>query len=117
MRDVMATQPIAGLVTEELPPWKDARSDDDITTAIRATAYTGHHVACTARMGDVLGPDLRVHGVEGLRVCDASAMPRQITGNLYATVIMMAEKAADMILGRDPLPAEDPRLAPSEKRR
>jgi choline dehydrogenase len=49
-----------------------------------------------------------VKGVEGLRVCDASAMPSQITGNLYATVIAIAEKAADMILGKKPLPAEYP---------
>lgn len=108
MRKIMAQDPIANLVTGELGAWKDAQSDDEIEDAIRATAYTGHHPACTARMGDVLDPELRVHGVEGLRVCDASAMPAQITGNPYATVIMMAEKAADMILGRPPLPPEYP---------
>jgi choline dehydrogenase-like flavoprotein len=57
----------------------------------------------------VLDEQLRVRGVENLRVCDAAAMPTQITGNLNATVIAMAEKAADMILQRDPLPPEDPR--------
>ena len=108
MRDVMAQDPIARLVTGEIGAWKDARTDTDITNAIHDTAYTGHHPACTARMGDVLDSELRVHGVEGLRVCDASAMPAQITGNLYATVIMMAEKAADMILDRSPLPPEFP---------
>ena len=56
----------------------------------------------------VLDDQLRVKGVEGLRVCDASAMPSQITGNLYATVIAIAEKAADMILEKKPLPAEYP---------
>jgi choline dehydrogenase len=61
--------------------------------------------------GAVLDAELKVHGIEGLRVCDASAMPSQITGNLYATVVMMAEKAADMILGRPALPHEDPREA------
>jgi choline dehydrogenase len=59
--------------------------------------------------GAVLDANLRVRGIEGLRVCDASAMPSQITGNLYATVIMMAEKASDMILGHPSLPPEDPR--------
>ncbi|MDA7966437.1 GMC family oxidoreductase N-terminal domain-containing protein [Ruegeria sp.] len=108
MREIMAQDPIAKLVTGEIGPWKDAHSDDEITQAIRETAYTGHHPACTARMGDVLDAELRVHGVQGLRVCDASAMPMQITGNLYATVVMMAEKAADMILGRPPLPPEYP---------
>ena len=56
----------------------------------------------------VLDDQLRVKGVEGLRVCDASAMPSQITGNLYATVIAIAEKAADMILKKQPLPPEYP---------
>ena len=56
----------------------------------------------------VLDGELRVRGAQGLRVCDASAMPSQITGNLYATVVMMAEKAADMILQRPPLPPEHP---------
>ena len=61
--------------------------------------------------GAVLDGKLKVRGIEGLRVCDAAAMPAQITGNLYATVIMMAEKAADMILGRKPLAAEYPEEA------
>jgi choline dehydrogenase len=108
MRDVMARPPIAGLVRGEIGAWKDAHTDAEIEQAIRDTAYTGHHPACTARMGDVLDAELRVHGVEGLRVCDASAMPMQITGNLYATVVMMADKAADMILGRQPPPPETP---------
>jgi len=60
----------------------------------------------------VLDNELRVQGVNGLRVCDASAMPTQITGNLYATVVMMAEKAADMILGRAALPPEYPGKRP-----
>ncbi len=59
--------------------------------------------------GAVLDDQLRVMGVENLRVCDASAMPTQITGNPNATVIAMAEKAADMILQRQPLTPEDPR--------
>ncbi len=108
MREVMAREPIASLVTGEIGAWEDAKSDAEITRAIRETAYTGHHPACTARMGDVLDQELKVLGVEGLRVCDASAMPAQITGNLYATVVMMAEKAADMILDRPPLPPEYP---------
>ena len=53
--------------------------------------------------GAVLDSQLRVRGVDGLRVCDAAAMPGQITGNLYATVVAMAEKAADMIAGKPPL--------------
>ena len=115
MRDVMARPQIAQYVTGELVPWKDARSDKDIIAAIRASAYTGHHPCSTARMAPdgienaVLDDQLRVRGVAGLRVCDAAAMPTQITGNLNATIIAMAEKAADMILDRPALAPEDPR--------
>ena len=111
MRNVMRQPQIAAYVTGEIGPWAEARSDDDIISAIRQTAYTGHHPCSTARMGAdsdvgaVLDSQLRVRGIAGLRVCDAAAMPGQITGNLYATVIAMAEKAADMIKGVSPLPA------------
>ena len=114
VRDIMRQPAIAQYLTGELGAWKNARSDSEIVAAIRATAYTGHHPSSTARMGNdqnsVLDEQLRVKGIDNLRVCDASAMPTQITGNLNATVIAMAEKAADMILGRQPLPAQDPRV-------
>jgi len=115
MREVMAQPEIARYHKDETGIWKDARTEAEIIHAIRQTAFTGHHPCSTARMGTddgaVLDAELKVHGIEGLRVCDASAMPSQITGNLYATVVMMAEKAADMILGRPALPHEDPREA------
>lgn len=115
MREVMAQSQIAQYITGELGAWRDARTDAEIIEAIRATAYTGHHPCSTARMGGekdgdaVLDNALRVRGAEALRVCDASAMPTQITGNTNATVIAMAEKAADLILGRQVLPPQDPR--------
>jgi choline dehydrogenase len=113
MREVMARPQIAQYLTGQLGAWKNANSDAEIIEAIRATAYTGHHPCSSARMGadqgSVLDEQLRVRGVDNLRVCDASAMPTQITGNPNATVIAMAEKAADMILEREPLPSEDPR--------
>ena len=111
MRTIMQQPQIARYVTGEIGPWAEARNDDDIISAIRQTAYTGHHPCSTARMGAdsdvgaVLDSQLRVRGIDGLRVCDAAAMPGQITGNLYATVIAMAEKAADMIKGVTPPPA------------
>ncbi len=114
MSQIMEKPEIAQYHKGRLGPWTNVNSDAEIVEAIRATAFTGHHPACTARMGvesdsmAVLDDQLRVRGIEGLRVCDASAMPSQITGNLYATVIAIAEKAADMILGKQPLQPERP---------
>ena len=113
MRTVMCQPQIARYVTGEVGPWAGVESDEEIVAAIRQTAYTGHHPCSTARMGAdndagaVLDCELRVRGIAGLRVCDAAAMPGQITGNLYATVIAMAEKAADMIAGKPPLRDRD----------
>ena len=72
-------------------------------------AETALHPSCTARMGvddlGVLDPEsMRVHGVDGLRVVDASSMPYITNGNIYAPVMMLAEKSADLILGNTPLP-------------
>ena len=109
MRIVMQQPQIAKYVTGEIGAWEGAQSDEEIVAAVRQTAYTGHHPCGTSKMGHnkdsgaVLDSQLRVRGVHGLRVCDAAAMPGQITGNLYATVVAMAEKAADMIAGKPPL--------------
>ena len=79
------------------------------TRYIRATAITVHHPLGTCRMGRpadptaVVDPELRVLGVDGLRVVDASVMPDLVGGNINAVVIMIAEKAADLIRGRPPL--------------
>jgi len=79
---------------------------------VRADAETALHPSCTARMGTdpmgVVDPStMRVHGVQGLRVVDASVMPTLTNGNIYAPVMMTAEKSADLILGNTPLPASD----------
>ena len=109
IREIMSQPEIAQYINGENTPWLNANSREEIIEAIRETAYTGHHPCSTAKMGAendpmaVLDSQLKVLGIEGLRVCDASAMPTQITGNLYATVIAMAEKAADIILEREPL--------------
>jgi len=92
----------------EIAPGPDRQSDADLDAWIRATALTAHHPCGTCAMGTgeaaVLDGDLRVRGTEGLRVVDASAMPDLVSGNINACVIMIAEKAADAILGRAPLP-------------
>jgi len=71
---------------------------------IRRTASTVWHPTSTCRMGPgdgaVVGPDLRVHGIEGLSVCDASVMPTMVSGNTNAPVIMVAEKGSDLIVAR-----------------
>ena len=114
VRDIMSQNEISKYITHENEIWSKAKTRDEIINSIRETAYTGHHPCSTAKMGAdndhmaVLDSKLKVRGIEGLRVCDASAMPTQITGNLYATVIAMAEKAADLILDRPPLSPEFP---------
>ncbi len=95
----------------ETSPGGVVETDDEILEWVRRDAETALHPSCTARMGvddlSVLDPlTMRVHGLDGLRVVDASAMPYVTNGNIYAPVMMLAEKAADVIIGNTPLPAE-----------
>ena len=96
---------------EEIRPGSSVQGDEDLRSYIRASAATCFHPVGTCRMGkdltDVVDAQLRVRGVERLRVVDASIMPHMIGGNTNAPVIRIAEKAADMILGRPPLPAAE----------
>jgi choline dehydrogenase len=83
--------------------------EDEILDWVRRDAETALHPSCTARMGvdehSVVDPStMRVHGTEGLRVVDASVFPYVTNGNIYAPVMMVAEKAADLITGSTPLP-------------
>ena len=88
----------------ETSPGPAARTNAEIDAFVRRTALTAHHPCATCAMGDgegaVLDPELRVRGVEALRVVDASAMPDLVSGNINACVLMIAEKAADLVLGR-----------------
>jgi choline dehydrogenase len=86
-------------------------TDEEILAWVAKDGETALHPSCTCKMGvdemSVVHPDtLRVHGLEGLRVVDASAMPYVTNGNIYAPVMMLAEKSADLILGNTPLPPE-----------
>lgn len=89
---------------KELVPGDAVTSDADIETFIRRSTVSVHHPACTCPMGKgaaaVVDPQLRVHGVEGLRIVDASVMPDLLSAHINAGVMMIAERAADLILGR-----------------
>ena len=103
-RALAQQQPLARVRGAEISPGAQFDSDRELEAAIRRVATTGHHPVGTCRMGSeadtmsVVDGRLRVRGVEGLRVCDASVFPDQITGNPNAAIIAIAEKAADMIL-------------------
>jgi choline dehydrogenase len=95
----------------ETSPGTSVTTDDEIRDWVARDAETALHPSCTARMGlddrSVLDPTtMRVHGIEGLRVVDASSMPYVTNANIYAPVMMLAEKAADLILGNAPLAPE-----------
>ena len=95
----------------ELAPGPECTSDDELDAFVRANVGTVYHPTSTCRMGGdamaVVDHECRVHGIEGLRVVDASVMPMVTTGNTNAPTIMIAEKAADMIRGLPPLPPDD----------
>jgi choline dehydrogenase len=104
LRRIAAAEPIAGLIAEELRPGPEVTDDDALIADFRARSGTVYHPSCTARMGpepatSVVGADLRVHGVDGLRVCDASVFPTLIGGNTNAPSILVGWMGAARILG------------------
>jgi 4-pyridoxate dehydrogenase len=111
--DIGRQRALAAFVGGELAPERDRNSDSDLDAHIRATGITVHHPAGTCKMGSdgdetaVVDAELRVRGIASLRVVDASVMPDLPGGNINAPVIMIAEKAADLIRGRPPLYASD----------
>jgi choline dehydrogenase len=102
-RDVFGQKAFDPYRDEEIAPGKSVQSDTEIDSYIRARAEADYHSVGTCKMGSdamaVVDSRLKVHGVEGLRVVDASVMPTLVGGNTNVPVIMVAEKAADMILG------------------
>lgn len=91
---------------EEIGPGPQVKTDAEIDGWLKKVVITAHHPAGTCAMGQggVLEPDMKVRGIEGLRVCDASAMPDLVSAHINACVIMMADKASDIIRGRTALP-------------
>jgi choline dehydrogenase len=110
-RGILGQPAFAPFDAGELAPGPEVRTGAQILDWVGREAETALHPSCTCRMGvdalSVVDPSsLRVHGLDGLRVVDASVMPYVTNGNIYAPVMMIAEKAADLILGNTPLPPE-----------
>ena len=107
-REILAQPALAAFSDGEISPGAHVETDQQILDWVGREGETALHPSCSARMGtgdlDVVDPlTMGVHGVEGLRVVDASAMPYVTNGNIYAPVMMLAEKAADLILGNTSL--------------
>jgi choline dehydrogenase-like flavoprotein len=111
-RDVLQRAPLEPWRGAEKTPGDAAQGDAELDQWLRRTARSAHHPSCTCRMGKddeaPLDMDLRVKGIDRLRVVDAAAMPDLVSGNINACVLMIAEKAADSILGR-------PNVTPSSR--
>jgi choline dehydrogenase len=109
-REIFAQKAFDPYRGAELAPGPAVKSDAEIDAHLRRKAESAYHPSCTCKMGlasdpmAVVDDAARVHGLEGLRVVDASIMPNVVSGNLNAPTIMMAEKLADVILGAPPLP-------------
>ena len=109
-RDVAYQKAMEPYRGKELSPGIDVKADGEIDAWLKRTAITAHHPCGTCAMGigpdTVTDPELKVRGVEHLRVVDASVMPDLVSAHINACVLMIAEKASDVIRGRPPLPAD-----------
>ncbi|KRA80347.1 GMC family oxidoreductase [Altererythrobacter sp. Root672] len=110
-RAAFASEPFAEYEGTEFAPGPGVTTDEQFDKYIRETGYTVHHPVGTCRMGSdagaVVDPQLRLNGIKGLRVADASVMPSVIGGNTNAPCVMIGERAADFVLGKKPLPAAE----------
>lgn len=104
VREIASRPPLRELLGEELNPCADIRTGEELTRWLRATCEHEYHPSCTCRIGSpeggVVDADLRVHGVEGLRVADASVQPRIVSANTQAVTVMIAERCSDLVAGR-----------------
>ena len=112
-RDILNQPAMAPFNGGEISPGPSVSTDDEILEWVARDGETALHPSCTAKMGDATDPMLvvdpltmKVHGTEGLHVVDASVFPYVTNGNIYAPVMMTAEKAADLIVGNTPLEPE-----------
>nr|WP_289039436.1 choline dehydrogenase [uncultured Allobacillus sp.] len=112
-RDILSQPAIQKYSSGEISPGPSVQTDEEIIEWVKKDGETALHPSCTAKMGPASDPmavvdpeTMKVHGLENIRVVDASAMPRTTNGNIHAPVLMLAEKAADIILGNEPLEPE-----------
>lgn len=102
VREIASRAPLAGRIGEELNPSAGLKTPQELEQWVRATCEHEYHPTCTCRIGSpqegVVDPQLRVHGVHGLRVIDASVMPTITSGNTHAPTVMIAERGAEMML-------------------
>jgi len=110
-REIFAQDAFAPFRGEELSPGKDVQTDEQIDEYLKDAVESAYHPSCTCKMGSdemaVVDENCRVRGLQGLRIVDSSIMPSIVSGNLNAPTVMIAEKAADIIKGVDPLPVSD----------
>ncbi|CAM2823963.1 oxygen-dependent choline dehydrogenase [Pseudoalteromonas atlantica] len=106
-RDIIEQSAFDDYRNEEIQPGKHIQTDEEIDAFVRQAVESAYHPSCSCKMGEddmaVVNSNTQVHGIEGLRVVDSSIFPTVPNGNLNAPTIMVAEKAADLILGKTPL--------------
>jgi len=117
-RDIIEQSAFDDYRDEEIQPGKHIQTDEEIDAFVRQAVESAYHPSCSCKMGEddmaVVNSSTQVHGIEGLRVVDSSIFPTVPNGNLNAPTIMVAEKAADLILGKTPLPQASVNVAMSD---
>jgi choline dehydrogenase len=103
LRRIAGQSPLSDQIVEELRPGPSCQTDAELEQDIRSRSGTVYHPSCTCRMGtdpltSVVDPTLRVHGIIGLRICDASIFPNIVSGNTNAAAIMIGWKGSELIL-------------------
>ena len=103
-KNIFSQKSLSQYVDYEIRPGVDVKSDEDLNEVIRNTSESAYHPSCTNKMGydknSVVDGDTKVHGIQNLRIVDASIMPDIVSANLNANVVMIAEKASDIILDK-----------------
>ena len=117
-RDIAAASPMRDVIAQETVPGPQVQSDEAILAAVRKTGLPTQHMVGTCKMGNdamaVVDERLRVHGIQGLRIADASIMPTIVSGNTSVPCMMIGEKCADMVLADAKLPGVAVQIAKRE---